>query len=239
MYYRVSVNSGLAWPYSNIVTAFSEQEAVDKTADELEKSGSAFVTTYDELLEQREPGQSAEEYAEANNLICCGNHGIYMGVVSIEKLPFTEAGETAYSAVELLKKEERLEWAKKSAANLAAYHLFEDQERAYGVVDDIRNSTYLSSKEPYCHLTFGPMEVLKELEYLLLSEAIPERIYKLPVTWEVCGYVNIKASSIPKAIEKFKEFSEGIELPQNSSYVDGSFNLATEDESIISLYNQI
>lgn len=84
MYYRVNVGAGLAWPYSVTVEAFSETEAVDFVADEL--NGSAFVSTYKELEKMKSDDETVDEYAEANGLICCGNDGVYMSVISVEKV---------------------------------------------------------------------------------------------------------------------------------------------------------
>lgn len=239
MLYRIGVGTGLAWPWHKVVEAFSEQEAVDEVADFLEAEGSAYVKTYTDLLKGREKGKSAADVQNELNLTCCGNHGIYMEVVSIEKLPFTDFGVNAYKSAEMLtSKEKRLEWARLSAYNLAAYHLYEDQERAYGAVEEIKNSTYLSSKEPYLHLNFGPTEVLKELEAMLLPEAIPEKEFKLPVVWQLCGMVTVKARSISDAIEKFKEDIDDIELPRSFCYVVDSFKLSTEEEGTIALYNK-
>lgn len=239
MLYRVGVGTGLAWPYTMAIEAFSEQEAVDKVADHLSAMGSSFVKSYYSLFKEKDKNQTVESYAESHNLICCGNNSEYMEVVFIVKLPFTEKGESAFGKCAAIPDKKKIEWAKKSPFHFASYHLWEHQENAYKVVDEVKNSNYLSSKEPYVNLTFGPNAVLKELEKMLLPEAIPEKTFKIPVVWEMCGYVNIKAASISKAIEKFKAVSDGIELPESSKYVDGSFELATEDEGIIALYNQI
>lgn len=51
---------------------------------------------------------------------------------------------------------------------------------------------------------------------------------KLAVTWEMAGYVDVKANTLEEAMEKFNEESDYIELP-NGDYVDGSFRLSTED----------
>lgn len=51
---------------------------------------------------------------------------------------------------------------------------------------------------------------------------------KLAVTWEMAGYVDVKANTLEEAMEKFNEESDCIELP-NGDYVDGSFRLSTED----------
>lgn len=52
---------------------------------------------------------------------------------------------------------------------------------------------------------------------------------KVAVTWEMCGYVDIDAETMEKAMEKFNEDSDYIKLPTNGEYVDGSFQLSSED----------
>lgn len=84
MYYKVNVNAGVAWLLSVVVEAFSESAAVDTAADSLK--GSRFVLTREEIEKLKSPEETVEEYAEANNLVCCGSEGVYMSVDSIETL---------------------------------------------------------------------------------------------------------------------------------------------------------
>lgn len=51
---------------------------------------------------------------------------------------------------------------------------------------------------------------------------------RLAVSWEMCGYIDIEANTLEKAMKKFNEESDCIELP-NGDYVDGSFVLSTND----------
>ena len=59
---------------------------------------------------------------------------------------------------------------------------------------------------------------------------------KLPVTWEVCGIVEIEANSIEEAVNYFNENSDYINMPKNSEYVDGSFRLSESDPDFIKLF---
>ena len=59
---------------------------------------------------------------------------------------------------------------------------------------------------------------------------------KLPVTWEVCGFVEVEANSIEDAVAYFNENSDYISLPKESEYVDGSFRLSDEGPDFIKLY---
>lgn len=47
--------------------------------------------------------------------------------------------------------------------------------------------------------------------------------YLVPVTYEVCGYVPVKASSPEEAFEKVMNDDGTCPLPQDITYVDGSF----------------
>lgn len=52
---------------------------------------------------------------------------------------------------------------------------------------------------------------------------------KIAVTWEICGYVDIpEAKTVEEAMKIFKKNSDYIKLP-DGEYVDGSFQLSTED----------
>ena len=84
--YRVSVGTGLAWTKQFKVCANHEQEAVDLVADriEAEELTSLYFDHY-ELADLCEVGETVDEYAEANGLVCAGNHGIYIQVLGIEK----------------------------------------------------------------------------------------------------------------------------------------------------------
>jgi hypothetical protein len=56
---------------------------------------------------------------------------------------------------------------------------------------------------------------------------------KLPVTWQVCGTVEVEADSIEDAIESFQMDHDYIKLPDDGDYVDGSFELSTDDEECV------
>lgn len=52
---------------------------------------------------------------------------------------------------------------------------------------------------------------------------------KLAVTWSMCGYVDVEADNISDAITYFNNNVDHIKLPANGEYVDGSFELSTDD----------
>ena len=56
-----------------------------------------------------------------------------------------------------------------------------------------------------------------------------KKTWKVPVTWEVCGEVDIEANSLEEAVEIFKEKMDEVPLPSESYYIDGSFRLTSEN----------
>lgn len=60
---------------------------------------------------------------------------------------------------------------------------------------------------------------------------------KLPVCWEVCGFVEVEANSIDDAMDIFQETSDHIPLPTDADYVDGSFDLSCYEPEVIQVYN--
>lgn len=84
--YKIIIENGTAWTKEFKVYAYNEQEAVDTLADWLEEEemDSLYGDHYG-LLEYCEIGQTVDEYAKANNLTCCGNHGIYLKVLGVEE----------------------------------------------------------------------------------------------------------------------------------------------------------
>ena len=62
--------------------------------------------------------------------------------------------------------------------------------------------------------------------------------FKLPVTWEMCGVVEIEAESLEAAVDYFNENSDHINLPTGEDviYVDGSFNLSCDEISYLELF---
>ena len=84
--YTVSLNTGLAWLQEYSVYAYNAQDAVDLVADYLEanKLRGLYCDWYD-LMDLCENGETPDEYAEANNLICAGNHGIYISIAGIKE----------------------------------------------------------------------------------------------------------------------------------------------------------
>ena len=55
--------------------------------------------------------------------------------------------------------------------------------------------------------------------------------WKIPVTWEMCGMVEIEADTLEEAM-KIVETDMSIGLPEGE-YIEGSFELSTDDEDYI------
>lgn len=56
-----------------------------------------------------------------------------------------------------------------------------------------------------------------------------KQIWRIPVTWEVYGEVEIEADSLEEALAIVVKDEEDMGLPTESFYVDGSFRATSED----------
>ena len=62
--------------------------------------------------------------------------------------------------------------------------------------------------------------------------------WKIPVTWEICGYVYVDADTLVEAMETARDDEGVIPLPTESDYVDGSWRLSETDENFVrEMYN--
>lgn len=60
----------------------------------------------------------------------------------------------------------------------------------------------------------------------------------IPITWSMCGSVEIQAPTLEKAIEMAMEEKNNIPLPEDGDYVEGSWELVyTDEEYIRQCYN--
>lgn len=66
--------------------------------------------------------------------------------------------------------------------------------------------------------------------------------FTIPVTWEQCGYVKIPKSAdittLEEALNYVKNNLDNIPLPIFAEYIDGSFNVTTEDLEEIKLHQK-
>lgn len=87
--YMVSIGTSLVWASLFKVAAYDEQSAVDLVADYLkdhECTGLYFDHLELEVIASCTKYKTAEAFAEANNFVCCGNHGIYISLLNIEEV---------------------------------------------------------------------------------------------------------------------------------------------------------
>ena len=87
--YKIALGTGTAWAEEFIAYAYNEQEALDLVADHLETEElHGLYYEYGELnaIASCSEWKTAEAFAEAHNLTCCGNHGIYVELVSIAEI---------------------------------------------------------------------------------------------------------------------------------------------------------
>ena len=58
-------------------------------------------------------------------------------------------------------------------------------------------------------------------------------IWNMPVTWEMCAYINVNAATLEEAMEIARDKDGAIPLPADGDYVDGSWCLSSEDEDYL------
>lgn len=106
--YAVFVGTGTACLQEFRVYAYSDTEAVDIVADFCEKYElSGLYADHYEIADLCDAGETVDEYAEAHNLTCCGNHGVYMNIVNIvEKTcmnePVIAVSKSAHGTVDVV-----------------------------------------------------------------------------------------------------------------------------------------
>lgn len=54
------------------------------------------------------------------------------------------------------------------------------------------------------------------------------RKFKIPVSWEMCGIIEIEADTLKEAIERAKENEDALPLPDDGEYIDASFVIDEE-----------
>lgn len=71
-------------------------------------------------------------------------------------------------------------------------------------------SDYLSDQTGYCHKGFDILEKQK---------------FEVPVSYLLCGMVDVEAHSFDEALEYAKEHIDELPLPKNPGYVEGSYQI--------------
>lgn len=81
----------------------------------------------------------------------------------------------------------------------------------------------------------------KHFEENIVDNSYPKKKFKIPVSWQLCGNIEVYATDINSALdEAIKKESEGFgfKLPRDSQYVDASFEI-NEDLDLIKWLNKI
>ena len=55
--------------------------------------------------------------------------------------------------------------------------------------------------------------------------------WKIPVSWEMYGFVTIEANTLEDALEM--AYDDSVSLPKNGSYIDGSWRVEDEDPEYV------
>ena len=63
------------------------------------------------------------------------------------------------------------------------------------------------------------------------AEELPK--WKIPVTWQMCGFVYIDAPTLEEAMEIAKDEDGTIPLPNDGNYVDGSWELSDSNPDYV------
>ncbi len=62
------------------------------------------------------------------------------------------------------------------------------------------------------------------------------RFIKVPVSYEVCGFITVQADSVEEAVEYCENHIDELPLAEEPEYVDGSYELTTTDPDEIGAY---
>ena len=120
-------------------------------------------------------------------------------------------------------------WVEEWGVNLdndAKVRCFIDKDKYCFKVKYVRNENNV----------FLPYRII-QIEFLP-ERPILKKKFKLPVTWEVYGTVEIDAESLEAAVDYFKANSDDIPLPTESHYVDASFALSCDEISYLELFQK-
>lgn len=57
----------------------------------------------------------------------------------------------------------------------------------------------------------------------------------VPVTWEACGFIKVRADSALEAAQLVRDNPDEYPLPYDSEYVEGSFDISGEADEVAAL----
>ena len=91
----------------------------------------------------------------------------------------------------------------------------------------------------YCDELGKPTQCVDKCPEGCFDHNSNEKEYIVPVAWEMCGLLKVKASSALEAYEKIKYDIEDYALPEVSYYVDGSFEPSFDTEDMVEIYTEM
>ena len=62
------------------------------------------------------------------------------------------------------------------------------------------------------------------------------KTWKIPVVWQEIGVVKVEANTLAEAIEIARDDCGVIPIPDNGTFLDGSWEVGCEDEEFIRTY---
>ena len=83
------------------------------------------------------------------------------------------------------------------------------------------------------------LAVLRDSKFIAMTEEeakekvlalLPNQEWIVPVVWEVCGFIKVRAESAEEACRKVHEDVDDYSLPCQSEYVDASFDIPGDIE---------
>jgi hypothetical protein len=101
---------------------------------------------------------------------------------------------------------------------------------------DYGDCPYDAQYYPQCEYWCGADEPRDDPETEPEQEPVHEYpTWKIPVTWEMMGFLYVSAPTLADAIDV--AYDESTPLPYNGDYIEGSFELADDEDAIRSLWN--
>lgn len=104
-----------------------------------------------------------------------------------------------------------------------------------------RDCAYLTDDEDvrYCDEANKHIELVEKCPEGMFDNSIEEKEFIVPVTWEMCGFIKVKAQTSYNAFIKVKNDVEDYPLPEKGSYIDGSFGPSFDTEEMIEEYTKM
>lgn len=122
--------------------------------------------------------------------------------------------------------------------------LIEHEEQAlknHGqTIEQLANRGGLDWTEALAVLEDRPWKSMNKLEAReKVLELTEQKEWIVPVTWEMCGFIKVKAKDTYEAFNKVKNDEEDYPLPEEKEYVDGSFQPSFDTDEMIETYTKM